>query len=112
MCAHRRSHCLLEAIDRAERKTWPTGTQDQWCDHHMQTIEAAGLKKTRHGICAAFDQHAAQPKFGETSKDCGRRHISACRRQRKDFDTSKFAIGALGSYQDRFYLSAKKARVG
>ena len=78
MCAHWRSHRLLEAIDRAERKAWPTGTEDQWRDHHMQTIEAAGLKKTRHGIRAAFNQDAPQPKFGETCQDCGRCDISVC----------------------------------
>jgi hypothetical protein len=55
MCVHWWSDRVLEAIDRAKRKTWPTGAEDQWCDHHMQTVEAAGLKKTRHGIRAAFD---------------------------------------------------------
>jgi hypothetical protein len=46
MCAHWRSHCVLEAIDRTERKAWSTGTKDEWRNHHMQTIEAAGLKET------------------------------------------------------------------
>jgi hypothetical protein len=55
MCVHWRSDCFLEAIDRAERKAWLTGTEDQWCGHHVQTVEAAGLKKTRYGIRAAFD---------------------------------------------------------
>ena len=55
MCVHWWSDRVLEAIDRAKRKTWPTSAEDQWCDHHMQTVEAAGLKKTRHGIRAAFD---------------------------------------------------------
>jgi hypothetical protein len=80
MCAYWRSHRLLQAIDRAERKAWPTGTEDQWGDHHMQTIKAAGLKKTRYGIGTAFDQHAAQAKFGQSSEYNGRRNISICRR--------------------------------
>src|SRR5205823_6179001 len=78
MCAHWWLHRLLEAIDRAECKTWPTGTEDQWCNHQMQTIKAAGLNKTRQGGRAAFDQHAAQAKFGESSKDYRRRNISVC----------------------------------
>jgi hypothetical protein len=80
MCAYWRSHRLLQAIDRAERKAWPTGTEDQWCDYHMQSIKAAGPKKTRHRIRTTFDQDAAQAKFGKSSEDNGWRNISICRR--------------------------------
>jgi hypothetical protein len=80
MCAHWRPHCFLEAIDCTEREAWSTGTKNEWCNHHMQTIQAAGLKKTRHRIRAAFDQHPAQAKFGESGKNYGRRNISVCGR--------------------------------
>ena len=79
MCVHWWSDRVLEAIDRAKRKAWPAGAEDHWCDHHVQTVEAAGLKKTRHGIRAAFDQYASQAEFGEPGKDCTRRDISVCR---------------------------------
>ena len=112
MCAYWRPYCFLQAIDCTERKAWSTVTEDDWCDHHMQTIEAACLKKTRHGVWAAFDQHPAQAKVGESGKYYGGRNISTCCRKRQDFHTGKFTVVAVGSYQYCFCVSAKKASVG
>ena len=65
MRAHSRAERLVEAIDRAERKARPTCAQDQWGDYHMQTVEAAGLEKTRERIGTTFNQHAAEPTLGK-----------------------------------------------
>ncbi len=48
------------------------GAEDDWCDHHVQAVEAAGGEKPRNGIGSTFNQHAAQAALGQRSEDRGR----------------------------------------
>jgi hypothetical protein len=40
--ADRHTECLIGALDRRQDETCAPGAEDDWRDHHVQTVETTG----------------------------------------------------------------------
>src|ERR1019366_10503014 len=69
MGAYRHAQGLIGSLDWGQDEACTPGAEDDWCDHHMQAIEAAGGEKTRHRVGPTLDQYTAQTACGQRGKD-------------------------------------------
>ena len=86
MNTHRHASRLIGSFKRRQDQARAAGTQDDWCDRHMQPVETSSSKKARQGISAAFDEDAAHAAAGERGDDRRGCDVSVGGGQSENFD--------------------------
>ena len=89
MGAYRHAQGLIGALDRGQDEACPPSAENDWCNHHVQAVEAAGGEKTRHSVGATLNQHTAQAARGQRGEDRGRSDMPISGGQSENFNSGR-----------------------
>ena len=109
MNMHGHTQRLIGAFDRRQREAGVPRTKNDRRHHHVQSIEAAGGKKSRYRHGAAFNQNPAKSMAGQRSKNLRGGDLSVTCRQNDCFNAGwRCAPRALRNDQQAAYAIRRK----
>jgi hypothetical protein len=109
MSARRRMQGFLDAIDRAKRETRSPSTEDQWCHHNVEPVEASCLDEARKSIRTSFHEHASDPELGQGEKNARRGDLPIFGLQKYGFNSPHSEGGSICTHHYRSALLAAQA---